>query len=297
MIIVLMVFESLVNPKLAEKKPMVVFLLGLIYSTASLFLANYVLPGYASLGFVLFITLFFLPLFHSTMVYEEEKDLEDNVTERSLLKQHSKAVYFFVFFFLGFSISFALWYVLFSQFSIMGIETTDIFSYQINAINQINAKATDSLIIAKVFNFAEIFSNNTKVMIFCILFSFIFGAGAVFILAWNSSVIGVALGKYVMGVISATTSASAVFFMAPGCAILRYMIHGIPEMIGFFVAGLAGGIISSALIKHDFGSEKFERILLDVSTLILIAIAILFIASVMEVFLTPSIMHFSTCKM
>jgi uncharacterized membrane protein SpoIIM required for sporulation len=73
------------------------------------------------------------------------------------------------------------------------------------------------------------------------------------------------------------------------------LIHGLPEMLAFFIAGLAGGIISTAIVRHDFGSKKFERVLLDVSTLILIAIGILLVASIMEVFLTPALMQVTSC--
>lgn len=286
-----MVFESIMGPKSAEKKPWLMFVYGFIYSTFAMFLANYILSDYASLATVFFTTLFFMPLFYRTMIYEERKDIAEFMDEKSLLKEHSKAMLFFIFLFLGLTISFSLWYVIFAETAVFNINPEEIFESQIQTINQINAKVTASPIMQALNLFGIIFQNNIKVMIFCILFSFIFGAGAIFILSWNSSVVGAALGKYVIAIITAGAgSAGWLYIKASTCGLLRYMIHGIPEMVAYFVAGLAGGIISAALINHDFGTSKFEKILLDSSFLIIIAILIIFIGTVIEVFITPMIM-------
>ena len=68
---------------------------------------------------------------------------------------------------------------------------------------------------------------------------------------------------------------------------IRYFIHGIPEVLAYFVAALSGGIISVALMKHDFGTKNFEKIVLDASNLLLLAIGLLFIAAIIEVYVTP----------
>ena len=53
------------------------------------------------------------------------------------------------------------------------------------------------------------------------------------------------------------------------------------------VAGLAGGIISVAVINHDFKTDNFQKIILDASTLMIIAMTILFAAAIVESYLTP----------
>ena len=67
------------------------------------------------------------------------------------------------------------------------------------------------------------------------------------------------------------------------------MTHGFFEILAYFIGGLAGGIISVAIINHDVRSPKFRIILKDSFDLILIAIAILIIAAFIEVFITPAI--------
>ena len=67
------------------------------------------------------------------------------------------------------------------------------------------------------------------------------------------------------------------------------MIHGIPEIAAYFIGALAGGIVSVAVIKHDVHSEKFWTILQDSLNLVILAVIILFFASLIEVFITPAV--------
>jgi len=290
----IMVFESLLNPKLAEEKPFLILLLGFVSTTLGLFLGNYILPRYASLVAVFLTTMFFIPLFYRTMIYEEQKD-EEIDDEKSLLKQHSKAIKFFIFLFLGMTLSFMFWFIVFS-FGFMDFSARDMFAAQAAEVGSINGKAIyegdesgiTGNVIAKssIGHLSQIFKNNFVVLIFCVVFSFMYGAGAIFILTWNASVIGYALGSYAVSIIHAAESSFSSFLVGPSCAMLRYFIHGIPEIIAYFVAALAGGILSVAFVKHAWGSEKFERIMADTSLLLLIALGILFIAALLEVFIS-----------
>ena len=51
--------------------------------------------------------------------------------------------------------------------------------------------------------------------------------------------------------------------------------------------GLAAGIVSVAIIKHDFKSEKFRHVLLDSADLLLLSLVVLVVAALIEVFVTP----------
>jgi len=279
-----MVLESLVTPMIAERRPFSLCLLGAVYATLGLFLALWVFEEYATLVMIFLTTIAGVPLFYHTVKFEEEKHLVI-WEERRLLWEHSKALMFLMMIFIGASLAFAFWYV------VLPVEwTTTLFSAQTQTIVSLNQKVTGN-----VFNFdvlTKIFLNNVKVMIFCVLFSFIYGTGALFILMWNASVIGVALGNFfrvraaeVAGMVG--WEAVKGYLNVAYMSVLRYSIHGTPEILAYVVAGLAGGIISIAIIRHDFGTKNFERIVLDASDLILIAVGILFFAALIEVYVTP----------
>lgn len=279
-----MVLESIITPLKAEKTPGRLFFIGFMYSTVGLFLSLWVFEEHASLVMV-FLTVFAcVPLLYSTMKLEEEKDIKIE-NEGTLLKEHSKAISFLIMLFFGMIIAFSLWYTL-----LPAPITNSLFKVQTQMIVNLNQQVTGS--VANITLFSKIFLNNLKVMIFCILFSFLYGAGAIFILTWNASVIGVAIGNFIRTHISTYSAQFGLgnissYFYAASIGLFRYSLHGIPEILAYFIAGLAGGIISVAIIRHNYTTKSFERILLDSSDLILAAIAVLFIAALIEVYITP----------
>jgi len=279
-----MVLESLTNPFRAEARPLPLFVIGFVYASVAAVLSMWIFADYASLVMVFLTAMAAVPLFHNTMRVEEEKDILLQ-GEKSMLKEHSKAFTFFLFFFLGMVVAYALWYVV-----LPSATSSSLFSIQSQTIAGLNQQLTGQF--ARVNLFSKIFLNNIKVLVFCILFSFIYGMGAIFILTWNASVIGVAAGNFIRTqVASYATSLGLAKFSAylyvVSLSFVRYFIHGVPEILAYFVAALAGGIISVALVKHDFGTKNFEKILLDASDLLLLAIGLLFIAAVIEVYITP----------
>jgi len=125
----------------------------------------------------------------------------------------------------------------------------------------------------------SIFANNVSVLIFVLVFSLVFGAGAIFILVWNASVIAAAVGMFAKSEITGLP-----------LGILRYMIHGLPEIAAYFVGALGGGIVSVAIIRRDLDSDRKWNILQDAIVLVIIALLILLVSAVIEVYFTPTIM-------
>jgi len=285
-----MVLESIFSPEGAENRPSLMILLGFLYATLALFLSFYIFEAYSSIFMIFLTTLAATPTIYRLMKMEEEKDLTD-IEEKVLLKEHSKALKAFVYLFIGATLCFAFWYVILPQDMV-----NTVFHAQSSTINAINTDVVGTT--GNVTNpgavFSRIFFNNVKVLLFCILFSFMYGAGAIFILMWNASIVGSAIGSFIRTSISALIGSACgptagTTFCAVTSGILRYTIHGIPEILAYFVAALAGGIISIAVINHEFSSRKFEHILLDSADLLMLAIGILFIAALLEVFVTPAL--------
>ena len=284
-----MVLEALTTPEKAERNPWDMLFLGAMYAAIAIFLAVWVFREEASIVMILLTVIATIPLLYNTLKYEEEKD-DIIVKEYILLKEHWKALSFFMMMFIGFVVAFSLAYIFLPTDLVR-----DIFSAQENTIRNINSQiSTQSVNSASVGGelFTQIFSNNVKVLLFCIFFSFFYGAGSIFILTWNASVISAAIGSFFRTNISAYASNLGLekvggYFHIYGLSLLRYFIHGLPEILGYFIGGLAGGIISVAVIKHDFGSRSFKHIILDSVDLIILGIAILFVAALMEVYLTP----------
>ncbi|MFH1589163.1 MAG: stage II sporulation protein M [archaeon] len=282
-----MVLESLTTPFKAENRPSRLIFLGFMYCSVAIFLSLWIFRSYSSLIMVFLTVMACVPLLYNTIKMEEEKDLQD-MGEKWLLKEHSKALMAFISLFIGITLACVLWYSVLPKDTVLVL-----FETQFSTLENINPNVT-GLVSGNINSFVGIFLNNVKVLIFCILFSFLYGSGAIFILTWNASVIGVAIGNFIRTEITYYSSLFgfekiAQHFNIISFGLLKYVIHGIPEIFAYFVAGLAGGIISVAVIRHDFGTRKFEHILLDSADLILLSLIILLLAGVLEVWVTPAI--------
>lgn len=282
-----MVLESLISPPNAEKKPWELIFLGAVYTFIGVFLSLWVFKTESSLIMVFLSAMAAVPLMYNIIKMEEEKDIE-GMEEKWVLQQHSHALKAFIYLFIGMTIAFSIVYVFTSANSL-----SVLFRAQASTIKTINPSAT-GFAFTQFSQFTKVFLNNVRVLIFCTIFSFVYGSGAIFILSWNGSIIGVAIGNFIRNGLSDAANLVGwtkvqAYFGHITYGLLMYSIHGIPEILAYFVAGLAGGIISVAVIRHDFGTQKFEHILLDSADLLLLSFIILFIAGVLEVWVTPLI--------
>ena len=280
-----MVVESLLFPVKAEKKPWEMFFIGFLYASIGIFLSLWIFRSQASLVMVFMTTMAALPLFYRTMAFEESKDMLMD-TESSILKEHNKAISFFMFMFVGIVIACALWYAVLPASMV-----NSLFDRQIETISSINNQVSGNA-INNLGAFGKIFLNNFKVMAFAILFSFIFGAGAIFILTWNATVIGTAIGNFIRINLSDVTTQLGLmqvgsYLHIVSVGLLKYALHGIPEIAAYFYSALAGGILSVALINKHYKTEKFSKVMVDFSELVMIATGFLVAAAFLEVYVNP----------
>lgn len=283
--------EMLINPKRAERHTWEMFIIGVFYASISIILVNWifaqdaVLAKYSGILVVTFCVMFSMPFMYYTIKLEEEKDIQISGGWR-LLKEHRRAIWAFLWLFLGFIVAFSFWYIVLSSETSASNFKAQIETYcMINRPTSFNeciqqygvtGKTRATTFLTAKERLVAIFANNIYVLIFTLVFSLIFGAGAIFVLAWNASVIAAAVGIF---------SKSQLINLPFG--ILRYLIHGIPEIAAYFIGALAGGIISVAIIRHDTRTEKFWRILQDSLNLVIVAVVVLFLAAIIEVFITP----------
>ena len=285
-----MVLESLIGPKKAERKYWELFFFGVLHSSIAAILALWIFKDQSSLIVVFLTVLALVPLMYRTIKYEEEKDIRIK-KETVLLKEHSRALLFFMFLFLGITISLTLWYVFLPESLV-----NSLFSTQVRTIESINSQILRSagFTSTAVYTnfFISIISNNLKVLLFAIFFSFFYGAGAIFVLTWNASVIAAATGIFIrknLGELAFNFGLSNLgsYFQIVSIGVFRYLTHGIFEILAYFIGGLAGGLISVAIIRHSLESKEFRHVLIDAIDLSIIAAILIFFAAFVEVFITP----------
>ena len=280
-----MALESIVNPAKAAQHPSRMLFIGFLYASVALFLATWIFRSHASLIMVFLTVIASIPFMYKTLKMEEKLDIELK-TESKILKEHSRVIKALLYLFGGYVLAYSLWFV-----ALPSSMVQNLFLSQLETINVINNQISGKA-ISSIGILSQIFFNNFKVLLFCLFFSFFYGAGAIFILTWNASVIGAAIGTFVKSKLAALALATGSvnmfhYFQFFSLGLLRYAIHGIPEIAAYFVGGLAGGIISVAMINRDLESGKFRIILKDALELSLIAILILIVAAFLEVYVTP----------
>lgn len=280
--------ESIVNPQRLEKGPWKMLFIGIIYGSLSLLLVRWffggdvVLSQYSGMIVVLFSVMFSLPFMYFIIKQEEEED-EQAFGFLSVWKIHKDAVFSFMWLFLGLIIAFSFWYIV--------LQDPNLFNAQIETYCRINSPGNlencvsnyylsqvgeSTGAVTKQLRFLSIIENNIYVMIFTLILSLIFGAGAIFVLAWNASVIAAAVGVFTQYKVSEIP-----------LGIARYMIHGFPEIAAYFITALAGGIFGVGVIRNGVRSKRFLHVVENVVILLFIAILILIFAAVIEVWFTP----------
>ncbi len=285
--------ESMINPKRAEKGPIKMLPIGILYASLSILLVNWffsgdpVLSEYSGILVVVFCVMFSLPFMY--FIIKREERLDEGVEGIfKVWKTHQKAIYSLMWLFLGFVIAFAFWYILLGNSALFNAQVGTycminnpgnieecVKEYDFNKMPGSISTGAASSNTQRLFSIIE---NNVYVMIFTLIFSLLFGAGAIFILAWNASVISAAIGIF---------TKHQIVDIPLGLA--RYMLHGFPEIAAYFITALAGGIFGVGIIKNGVKGKKFRRVMENTFILIFIALIILIIAGLMEVYLTPRI--------
>lgn len=272
-----MVLESLVDSRKATGKPWEMYFIGVIYSFVGMILGFFVFKTYVSIIMVTFTVIAAVPFVRSAIIAEEEKGR----IKQHLFKEHSKIISMFTFLFLGYVTVYFIAFLLSPEKVAL-----ELFTAQLGAITEVR-QAVSGNFYAQIKIFSVILANNMRVLFFCLLFSFFYGAGAIFILSWNASVMGAAIGSTIKQSLGSSASSSV---QAISAGLAHYFVHGIPEIVSYFVAGLAGGIISVALMRHGLKSMQFRKASKDALHLFAFACLLLVIAALIEVNISPKLL-------
>ncbi len=281
-----MVLESLIKPLDAEKSPASLILYGMLYASVAAILSLWIFKDQASMIMVFLTVLACMPLIYRALITEEKKDLQIK-SEVRILQEHEKIIMYLLLLFLGFVIAFSLWFIFLPSAL---VET--LFQTQLHTISAINNQVTAGFFSNGFLN--AIIINNLKVLFFCLFFSFFYGAGVIFILTWNASVIASAIGTFVRNNIG--LYAQSIGFMKVAgymhifsLGLIRYMTHGVFEILAYFIGALAGGLISVAVVRHQLGTAKFKIVMRDAMMLTGLAVLMVLVAGLIEVYITPAI--------
>jgi uncharacterized membrane protein SpoIIM required for sporulation len=135
--------------------------------------------------------------------------------------------------------------------------------------------------------FGYIFLNNLGVLFAILLFSFIFGVGALFIIVYQASIFGSVVGTKILAILPTYVSKGAyahIYALVHGSFLsLGLLPHGLFELSAYFLAAVVGGIISAILHGHYIEVRaNLKRIILDLGIILSVAIICLLIGALIE---------------
>jgi stage II sporulation protein M len=267
----LKISDILLSPKKAKRHPFEIIFVGFFYASLSILLSYWIFPSYASLLMIFFTVIACLYMVEGIFIVEEKKE-KNTSSETTLLKEHTKTLIFLLLLFLGFLFAFTFWEIILPEKT-----TSVLFLVQQTSIPELKTITGNSV---STENFSVILYNNLRVLLLSLLFAFFYGAGAIFILAWNASIMGFVIGnlaKNTLGIASLPL------------AFMKFFLHGIPEMLAYFAAALAGGILFMSIIRGEIYKDKMKRIAIDFFVLIIISVILLLIAALIETYISPNI--------
>ncbi len=258
--------ESLLSFEQVNRRPWLTAVWAFLLANVALLLSSQIAGSFTGVDFGFFGILFVVipSVYFIVTLFKQEERIEENIIkfrQKGLWERHEKDILIFLFYFLGLTIAFSIW-----SFAL----PDGAFSVQTAKISQI--RGLTGAAVSSIDSFSAILLNNIQVMLFSFFFSFIFGAGAVFIIEWNASILGVYIGQLSKSV-----------WEIP-IVTLAFLPHGIPEIAGYVAAGLAGGLISAAITRKN-PPKILETIIFDAIKILIIAVALLVLGAAIEVWL------------
>lgn len=302
-----MSLEILFKPSKVIKSNLMLFFLCIFSVSVAILLSLRIFREHSSMLIILFTIIPLIPLLIK-IIEREEKLFEK---EKKLMKHSIVRVYLLMFLFLA--ISFSLWYLVLPQDL-----SQDLFKTQISSLGEeLNIPCYDLYTeieyekcyladftgegkykyviylegnnpdLIKIDNeyynyntwiYFHFLQNNLIILLFVFLTSLIFGAGAIFTITWNASIVGIYLAKSVEGGFFYGIYS---FFRA----LILLIPHGLFEISGFILAALSGGILSVAMVRKIVNKDyaHLNKIMKDSAILMIIAVILIVVAALIEV--------------
>jgi len=282
-----MVLELLINTNKLRQSPGLMFLDAVILVIISIIFAVFLFPNNnTSIAALAFITIGAVPLFNK--LYSHDSYLSN--FDKSFFERHKTIILLLLWFFLGiFATYVAAYFILPSNAS------ANIFSAQVGELDGIaeiqNSIGTGNLFGASIISpiFKEVFFliliNNLLVVLSATLLSFFYGAGGLFLIAWNASILSAVIAKDILISFSGISGSIGSILNSIYNAILNflsYLPHGLPEIIAYFLVSVAGAMFARDLFRGVFTTDFKWIALLDFIYLFLLAIIFLAIGALIE---------------
>jgi len=266
-----MVLEQFLDRRIVLRHFPFVFLLGVVYVFVAYAVQQFVFPS-QSLAVSLLLTILLLPSLHHLVVIEEKIESRGS---SHFFRRHRTILKCYLGAFLG----------ILAGFLVLGFVNPSSLDYQLDALEHDHFK--QELITAfsgqayspDFTKVIALFSHNTEYLLIGFVLSIFYGAGAIFLIVYNASF----FSAFVVEIFSRWSNAVSLAGIS--------LVHMLPESAGFILTAMAGASLSRALIHEKLSGQAFRNVLRNDVKLLVVALLLIFVAAVLEVYVTAPAFH------
>jgi uncharacterized membrane protein SpoIIM required for sporulation len=275
-----MVLEDLFNLGWVRHRPYLALIFGFFFTFVAFLLSYLFFRGSMSVAMIFLTTLLLIPTL--IMLLRMEEQVERKYGLKHFFRNHKDIFEVYFFSFIG----------VFIAFMVLGLGVYDdtsafnqLFDFQSRFLRFEQGVSSETVrsfvegnVEQEIGGIIEVFSHNLMVLLICFVLSFLYGASAIFLIILNSSV----FASFIVVVIKSISENASHGLQAFGFL----MVHLLPEISGFLVAAIAGGVVSKAVLYERKGSKAFKNVFKDATVLMLIAVGLVLVSAVLEILVT-----------
>ena len=276
-----MVLEQFLKYDWVEKRLPYVFILGIAYVFIGYFVAFYFFGNSVSIAMLFLATLLIMPTIGKLLGLEEKRESKEGL--RHFFRNHRDIFEIYHALFLGIFVGYI-------SLTLFVADTSTLYDYQVSFLEQregLNKGLIENFLITplqpRVDTFLTVVSSNISVLLIFFFLSLFYGAGGIFLVVLNASVFSTLI-----------TTIIAFFGRSFGQVISIlgiFLIHLIPEVSGFLIAAIAGGVVSKALTQERWMSKRFQNVMKDAAILLMVSLILVMIAGLLEIFVSTTLVQ------
>ncbi len=192
---------------------------------------------------------------------KKELETKKRIQTTDFYERYKSVITVYSYLFFGFAVSFAIWFAMLPEQFVRILFSEQLLKFTVGYFTFSQA------------NLFAIVINNIGLVFFFFLLSFFYGSGAMFLLAWNASILGTMWGNAIKALMS---------LLNPGQVLVNVIAafpYLFPEVAAYFFAALAGGILSANMHKK----KKFDKTVGEALYLIWVALGLIVVSGVIEI--------------
>lgn len=302
-------FIDYLRNKMVSRSPLMIFLLGVISTFLGVGTAYIVFPENVGLMGLAFASLILQPFVSKLIYYEEEADYRERRISRMIFHDHSQTFKTILLLFFGIMLAYSVMYLYSKEVRVKNLFSSQLSPYcgmiadpdekaKCEAGSGIIPSAGDAArpnnlmggaggkrCSAGMDCFMQYIFNNLLVMLVVLILSSAYGAGAMLFLGWNASVWGTVFAYIAVNASSATGAKTSTFL----ALFVRILPHTFLEASAYFLAVIAGIVITKAYVREKMSSSRFKFVIMDGLLFFFLAVMVVVIAAAWEAFLFPAI--------